>query len=70
MIRKASNVLYRATQNRAYFKDVRILVPETWKNIPANVSTWETFSVSIYVSQLIIVLKPHYHYAPLHHKGG
>ena len=47
MIREASNVLYRATRNRAYFKDVRILVPDTWKNISANISTWETFSVCI-----------------------
>jgi hypothetical protein len=46
MIRRASSVLYRATEKRAYFKDVRILVPESWSNIRANLSTWETYSVS------------------------
>ena len=45
MITKASRVLYRATEKRAYFKDVRILIPETWRNIPANVSTWESYIV-------------------------
>lgn len=45
MIRRASSVLYRATKYRAYIKDVRILVPESWSNIRANVSTWETYSV-------------------------
>ncbi|XP_046656009.1 calcium-activated chloride channel regulator 4A-like [Daphnia pulicaria] len=44
MIRRASSVLYRATEKRAYFKDVRILVPESWSNIRANLSTWETYS--------------------------
>ena len=47
MIRRASSVLYRATKKRAYFKDVRILVPESWSNIRANLSSWETYSVSI-----------------------
>ena len=47
IIRGASSVLYRATGNRAYFKDVRILVPESWSKITANASTWETYSVSI-----------------------
>ena len=50
MIRRASSVLYRATKKRAYFKDVRILVPESWSNIRANLSTWETYSVSILLS--------------------
>lgn len=48
MIRRASSVLYRATKKRAYFKDVRILVPESWSNVRSNLSTWETYSVCIY----------------------
>lgn len=44
MIRRASSVLYRATKKRAYFKDVRILVPESWSNVRSNLSTWETYS--------------------------
>ncbi len=55
MIRQASSVLYSATRKRAYFKDVRILVPETWINIPSNGSTWETFSVGYLVLVLLLV---------------
>ncbi|XP_057365309.1 calcium-activated chloride channel regulator 1-like [Daphnia carinata] len=44
MIRRASSVLYRATKKRAYFKDVRILIPESWSNVQSNISTWETYS--------------------------
>ena len=47
MIAKASGVLYRATQQQAYFKDVRILIPESWDNVQANISTWETFNVKL-----------------------
>ena len=55
MIRKASSVLYRATRQKAYIRDVRILIPESWNNIQSNISTWETFNVSfksLYVSVL------------------
>jgi hypothetical protein len=45
MILAASPVLYMATENRAYFQSVRILVPPTWTNIKAELSTWETFDV-------------------------
>ena len=46
MITKASRVLFQATEKRAYYKDVRILIPETWDNItPDAPVTWETFDV-------------------------
>ncbi len=46
MILEASPVLYKATENRAYFQSVRILVPPTWTDFEADFSTWETFDVS------------------------
>ena len=52
MIQKASGVLYRATRQQAYFKDVRILIPESWDNVQANISTWETFSVRFCCNQI------------------
>jgi len=57
MIRKASSVLYRATRQKAYIQDVRILIPESWNNIQSNISTWETFNVSfksLYVSKFYL----------------
>lgn len=45
MIRRASAVLFEATKKRAYFKKVHILIPDTWNQIQANISTWETYSV-------------------------
>ncbi len=46
MIRNASKVLFHATRNRAYFKDVSILVPSSWTNVRASPSTWELYGVS------------------------
>ncbi|KAK4030134.1 Uncharacterized protein APZ42_033003 [Daphnia magna] len=43
MVEDASPVLYVATGDRAYFKSVRILIPNSWKDVEANVSSWETF---------------------------
>jgi len=45
MVLEASPVLYKATQDRAYFSSVRILVPESWTHVEANISSWETFEV-------------------------
>ena len=45
MITRASRVLFHATEKRAYFKDVRILIPDSWDNVPANITTWETYNV-------------------------
>lgn len=47
MITRASRVLHRATEKRAFFKDVRILIPEFWDRVRANESSWETFNVRI-----------------------
>jgi len=47
MVRGASTLLFSATEKRAYFKEVRILVPDSWDNIQTNANvTWETFNVS------------------------
>uniref|UniRef100_A0A0P6FLQ1 Calcium-activated chloride channel regulator 4, 30 kDa form n=1 Tax=Daphnia magna TaxID=35525 RepID=A0A0P6FLQ1_9CRUS len=43
MILDASPVLYVATGDRAYFKSVLILIPQSWKDVEANASSWETF---------------------------
>ncbi|KAI9559824.1 hypothetical protein GHT06_013831 [Daphnia sinensis] len=44
MIIEASPVLYVATGDRAYFKSVRILIPNSWKDVQgATASSWETF---------------------------
>ncbi|XP_057373377.1 calcium-activated chloride channel regulator 4-like [Daphnia carinata] len=43
IITEASADLYTATRNRSYIKSVQILIPQTWVNITANTSTWETF---------------------------
>ena len=48
MIRQASPVLYKATRDRAYFRRVHILVPESWNHIEANITSWEIFEVSSY----------------------
>ena len=45
MVLEASPILYKATENRAFFESVHILIPELWSNIEANFSTWETFDV-------------------------
>ena len=45
MITRGSKVLFHATEKRAYFKDVRILIPDSWDNVPANITTWETYNV-------------------------
>lgn len=47
MIRRASSVLFEATKKRAYFRRVQILIPDTWEDIQAKVSTWETYSVTL-----------------------
>ncbi|XP_078621048.1 calcium-activated chloride channel regulator 3A-1-like [Branchiostoma floridae x Branchiostoma japonicum] len=40
----ASEYLYGATKNRAYFKDVTVLIPHTWKDMPVyEDATFETF---------------------------
>ena len=31
---EASKELFIATRNRAYYKQVKILLPQTWKNTP------------------------------------
>ena len=38
-------MLYKATENRAYFKSVHILIPDSWNHLEASLSTWETFEV-------------------------
>ncbi|KAI9556636.1 hypothetical protein GHT06_016426 [Daphnia sinensis] len=43
IITEASADLYTATRQRSYIESVRILIPQTWVNVAANVSTWETF---------------------------
>lgn len=48
MILQASPVLYVATGDRAYFKGVQILIPQSWKDVNATISSWETFEVRIY----------------------
>ena len=45
MLTSASAALYSASRQRSYINAVRILIPDTWRNIPANVTTWEIFSV-------------------------
>lgn len=45
MISEASPVLYKATYDRAYFRTVRILVPDSWTHVEANASSWETLEV-------------------------
>ena len=54
VVGRASTVLYRATRERAYFRSVHILIPQTWDRVNANVSTWETFNVShrTYIKQI------------------
>ncbi|XP_057365310.1 calcium-activated chloride channel regulator 4-like [Daphnia carinata] len=46
MILEASPVLYKATIDRAYFKRVQILIPQSWKNVNATTSSWETFQTA------------------------
>uniref|UniRef100_A0A0N8E3Y3 Calcium-activated chloride channel regulator 4, 30 kDa form n=1 Tax=Daphnia magna TaxID=35525 RepID=A0A0N8E3Y3_9CRUS len=43
IITEASADLYAATRQRSYIQSVQILIPQTWVNITANASTWETF---------------------------
>ncbi|KZS12185.1 Calcium-activated chloride channel regulator 2 [Daphnia magna] len=43
IITQASADLYAATRQRSYIQSVQILIPQTWVNITANSSTWETF---------------------------
>ncbi|KAI9559825.1 hypothetical protein GHT06_013832 [Daphnia sinensis] len=43
MVSQASPVLYVATYDRAYFKRVQILIPQSWKDVQATASSWETF---------------------------
>jgi hypothetical protein len=45
MISDASPVLYVASENRAYFQSVHILIPAEWDHDKASPSTWETFNV-------------------------
>lgn len=49
MMLEASYALYRATEDRAYFRSVHILIPESWDHIEANLSSWETFKVRNYI---------------------
>ncbi|XP_057365305.1 calcium-activated chloride channel regulator 4-like [Daphnia carinata] len=46
MILEASPVLYVATGDRAYFKRVQILIPQSWTNVNATASSWETFETA------------------------
>ncbi|EFX71592.1 hypothetical protein DAPPUDRAFT_326968 [Daphnia pulex] len=46
MISEASPVLYVATENRAYFQSVHILIPAEWEHDEASPSTWETFNTA------------------------
>jgi hypothetical protein len=46
LITEASAVLYEATRHRSYIDSVNILIPQTWKNVTANASTWENFQVN------------------------
>ena len=43
LLTKASAELYRATRQRAYFKEVTILVPQTWNLDEAQAAVDETF---------------------------
>lgn len=46
MVTKASGVLFEATKRRAYFKDVRILIPDKWDTImPDDIVGWEIYEV-------------------------
>lgn len=49
---KASKVLYIATRNRAYFKDIKILVPPTWPDDPSYQSA--AVDQTLYKSDIII----------------
>ncbi len=42
MMSQASEVLHNA-QTELIFGDVHILIPATWTNIDANLSSWETY---------------------------
>ncbi|OWF54545.1 epithelial chloride channel protein-like [Mizuhopecten yessoensis] len=49
---RASKVLYIATRQRAYFKDIRILVPHTWPDDPSYQSA--SADQTVYKSDVII----------------
>ena len=56
MVQEASAVLSFATRNYAFFyKDIRILIPESWDHIQANSSTWETWQVSL--SEIVEIIE-------------
>ena len=47
MFRESSPVLFTATEKRAYFKTVTILIPATWTNITIDrVANSEVYEVS------------------------
>ena len=53
---EASKELFIATRNRAYYKQVKILLPQTWKNTPFDQPLsgefYETAEVSFYIKGL------------------
>ncbi|XP_063615366.1 calcium-activated chloride channel regulator family member 3-like, partial [Penaeus indicus] len=46
MIKNASEVLFTATRRRAFFRDVRIVIPKSWSNTDTDeVAVFESFQV-------------------------
>ena len=56
LMTEASRELFIATRNRAYYKQVKILLPQTWKNTPFDQPLsgefYETAEVSFYIKGL------------------
>ncbi|XP_051866651.1 calcium-activated chloride channel regulator 1-like [Pristis pectinata] len=59
MMKEASSFLHRATKNRLYFSDVKILLPSTW---PVNSSSVQGSTTQSYEKADVIIAEPH----PLH----
>lgn len=57
MINEASPILYTATENRVYFKSVKIIIPSSWTHIPSNPSTWEIVDVGEIFDNLYLPIK-------------
>ncbi|XP_072429382.1 calcium-activated chloride channel regulator 1-like [Chiloscyllium punctatum] len=58
MVRSASNFLYKATKHRAYFRDVKILLPITWSSQPH----YQRPSTQSYEKANVIIANPHTQY--------
>ncbi|XP_051866667.1 calcium-activated chloride channel regulator 1-like [Pristis pectinata] len=56
MMKEASSFLHRATKNRLYFSDVKILLPSTW---PVNSSSVNKSTTQSYEKANVIIAEPH-----------